>query len=168
VIDGEITGDKKVYGWLGSLAHDIIRRIEIVIGVDTQQLSRRAQSKVHSATGRKTAPGELARAVAHGTFVKRTKGGFVGEVGLKGASKLVSIYGGSVEFGSTHPARIQESLEGAVMRFQVGGDWVFAKKVSIPAFSIPAHSFLRSALNEMRPKIMQDLSAAAQVDEAAL
>jgi phage gpG-like protein len=60
-------------------------------------------------------------------------------------------YGAALEFGASIPAQLIAAKNAKALAFLVGGQQVFAKRVSRPAFVLPAHSFLRSALMEVEP-----------------
>ncbi len=65
----------------------------------------------------------------------------------------VAPYGAALEFGASIPAQLIAAKNARALAFVVGGSQVFAKHVMHPAFALPPHSFLRSALDEMAPDI---------------
>ena len=69
-------------------------------------------------------------------------------------------YGAALEFGASIPAQLIAIKNGKALAFAVGGSQVFAKHVTHPAFVLPPHSFLRSALAELAP------DALAMLDDA--
>lgn len=161
---GVLLGDKELLSRLEVLPTRMIERVDQTIGKLTLKLSRLARAKllnvvVHTQTG------SLYSTIDRGTYVQKTPWGIVGSVGATGATKKEAIVAGAVEYGSTHKARIQESLNASVFKFQLGGKFKFAKRVHIPAIKIPEHSFLRSALNEMRPEVMSALAQAARIED---
>lgn len=58
------------------------------------------------------------------------------------------------EYGLMIPERI---AKGKAMRFMVGGEVVFAKRCR--AFKMPERSYMRSGLDDFKPKIIQTLEA---------
>jgi len=94
----------------------------------------------------------------------RLKGAITQEVGEKAASvgldTAAAPYGAALEFGATIPAQLIAVKNAKALAFVVAGQQVFAKHVMRPTFVLPAHSFLRSALDEMAPDIL------AQLDDA--
>jgi hypothetical protein len=69
-------------------------------------------------------------------------------------------YAGALEFGATIPEQLITTKNGKALAFAVGGSQVFAKQVTHPAFVLPPHSFLRSALTDLAP------DAVAMLDDA--
>jgi hypothetical protein len=69
-------------------------------------------------------------------------------------------YAGALEFGASIPAQLIATKNGKALAFAVGGSQVFAKQVTHPAFVLPPHSFLRSALADLAP------DALAMLDDA--
>ncbi|MGH7033812.1 MAG: hypothetical protein ACREFL_08800 [Stellaceae bacterium] len=69
-------------------------------------------------------------------------------------------YGAALEFGASIPAQLIAAKNAKALAFVVGGQKMFAKQANRPAFSLPPHSFLRSALAEFEPQ------AVARLDEA--
>jgi hypothetical protein len=69
-------------------------------------------------------------------------------------------YAGALEFGASIPAQLIATKNGKALAFAVGGSQVFAKQVMHPAFVLPPHSFLRSALADLAP------DALAMLDDA--
>jgi phage gpG-like protein len=60
-------------------------------------------------------------------------------------------YGAALEFGASIPAQLIAAKNAKALSFVAGGQRVFAKHVSRPAFVLQPHSFLRSALAEIEP-----------------
>jgi hypothetical protein len=71
-------------------------------------------------------------------------------------------YAGALEFGASIPAQLIATKNGKALAFAVGGSQVFAKHVMHPAFVLPPHSFLRSALSDLAP------DALAMLDDAVV
>ncbi len=69
-------------------------------------------------------------------------------------------YAGALEFGASIPEQLIAIKNGKALAFAVGGSQVFAKQVTHPAFVLPPHSFLRSALADLAP------DAFAMLDDA--
>lgn len=146
------------------LPTSLIKRVDNTVGQLTLKLSRAARGKLHNGVV-KTHTGDLYAAIERGTYVKKTPWGIVGSVGASGASKKEAIIAGAVEYGSTHPAKVEESLKAAALRFKIGGKFAFAGTVHIPAMHIPAHSFLRSALRELDSEVVSSIARAAQISD---
>jgi HK97 gp10 family phage protein len=64
------------------------------------------------------------------------------------------------EFGGHTPPHTILPKRGRVLAFEWKGQQVFFRKVQHPGSRIPEHSFLRSALREMEPRIKAELEAA--------
>jgi hypothetical protein len=161
VINGEITGDKKVYAFLGDLSERSIERVDREVGMQTLLISKLAQRKASGGV-LKSHSGELAAAIQAGTSVQKQPTRITGIIGLAGASKKVSIYGASQEFGATIQAHVLQAKAGKTLRFQLNGKFTFAKKVNIPAVQIPEHSFLRAAMREQGEEALRAIASAAQ------
>jgi phage gpG-like protein len=76
-----------------------------------------------------------------------------------GVDSGVAPYGPALEFGASIPAQLiaaknAKALTFVVGAFVVGGSQVFAKHVMHPAFVLPPHSFLRSALADLAPDLV--------------
>ena len=74
-------------------------------------------------------------------------------------------YAAIQEYGGTTRAHVIEAINAAVLRFQIGGRTIFAKRVMHPGSVIPAHSFLATALAELAP-VARDTIADAAFAEA--
>lgn len=98
------------------------------------------------------------------TVTGRLKSAITQEVGALsagvGLDTSVAPYGAALEFGASIPAQLIAAKNAKALAFVVAGQQVFAKHVMRPAFVLPAHSFLRSALEEMTPDILTQLDAA--------
>ena len=98
------------------------------------------------------------------TGTGRLKSAITQEVGELSASvgldTDVASYGAALEFGASIPAQLIAAKNAKALAFVVAGQQVFAKHVVRPAFTLPAHSFLRAALEEMAPDILAQLDAA--------
>jgi hypothetical protein len=71
-------------------------------------------------------------------------------------------YAGALEFGASIPAQLIAAKNGKALAFTVGGSQVFAKHVMHPAFVLPPHSFLRSALADLAPDALVMLDDAVE------
>ena len=72
-------------------------------------------------------------------------------------------YAGALEFGASIPEQLIAIKNGKALAFAVGGSQVFAKQVTHPAFVLPPHSFLRSALADLAPDALAMLDDAVAV-----
>lgn len=80
-----------------------------------------------------------------------------------GVDSDTAPYGAALEFGASIPAQLIQAknaraLSFVVGAFVVGGSQVFAKHVMHPAFVLPPHSFLRSALDDLAPDLVAMLN----------
>ena len=81
-----------------------------------------------------------------------------------GASATVSSdapYAAIHEYGGTIPARTILPQNARALAFPWRGRQRFFKRVSVPAATLPARSFMRSALAETAPEIRAAIAAAA-------
>jgi phage gpG-like protein len=69
-------------------------------------------------------------------------------------------YAAALEFGASIPEQLIAIKNGKALAFTVGGSQVFAKRVTHPAFVLPPHSFLRSALADLAPDALAMLEDA--------
>lgn len=162
MIKAEVVGDKKVYAYLGDIKRKTIERVDRTITSLTLSLSRLSISKA-SGTVLQSRTGALVAAIAKGTFIRKTASRITGVVGLKGASKEVAIYGSSQEHGATIKARLVEARNVSKLRFTIGNEFKFAKRVQIPEIKLPKRSFLKSSLAQMSGDAKSQLEAAAGI-----
>lgn len=64
------------------------------------------------------------------------------------------------EFGGTTGAHDIRARKAQALAFMLGGKQVFARQVHHPGSRIPERSFLRSALDEMKPQILAEMRQA--------
>ena len=79
-----------------------------------------------------------------------------GKVASTGDVKYARIH----EYGGTTPPHEILPSKAKALAFMVGGKMVFAAKVNHPGSKMPERSFLRSALADMSPEIIEGLNAA--------
>jgi hypothetical protein len=84
-----------------------------------------------------------------------------------GVDSGAAPYAGALEFGASIPAQLIDIKNGKALAFAVGGSQVFAKQVMHPAFVLPPHSFLRSALADLAPDAVATLEDAVVEATAA-
>lgn len=77
-----------------------------------------------------------------------------------GVDTDLAPYGAALEFGATIPAQLIAAKNAKALAFLVGGRQVFAKHVNRPAFVLPPHSFLRTALTELAPDLLAEIEGA--------
>ena len=82
-----------------------------------------------------------------------------------GLDLAVAPYGAALEFGASIPAQLIAARNARALAFVVGGNKVFAKRAMRPAYTLPPHSFLRTALEETQAGLLVQLNDA--VSEAA-
>jgi phage gpG-like protein len=77
-------------------------------------------------------------------------------IGPAGDIKYAAIH----EFGGTIPPHEIVPNKAKALAFAVGGKQVFAKRVNLPAVTMPERSYLRSSLEEMGDEIKENLKDA--------
>ena len=157
MISFDVVGDKKLVAYLGDVPKKTIEKVDASVNMLTLRLQRRALGKVSEKTGK------LRGALVKGTYFIKTEKGITGRVGLRGAPAKIAIYGAVQEYGGSIKAHVLQTKDAAALRFKIGGKFMFAKTVNIPAFKVPAHSFLRSSLNDMQGEIVSELNRAAGI-----
>lgn len=162
MIKAEIIGDKKVFAYLGDLKKKTISRVDQTITQLVLKLSRIAISKA-SGTVLQSRTGALVAAITKGTYINKQASRITGAVGLRGASKEVAIYGASQEFGATIKARLVEARNVSKLRFAIGNEFKFAKKIQLPEIKLPKRSFLKSSLAQMSGEAKAQIEAAAGI-----
>lgn len=80
--------------------------------------------------------------------------------GTVGTNKRTVPYAAIHEFGGTTKPHVIEAKRAEVLRFQVGGETVFRRKVNHPGSVMPERSYLRRALRELAPDIRTQLTKA--------
>jgi hypothetical protein len=146
----DTTGADAVVARLAGLPDALAARFGVAFAGIGATLYARVQEKLD---------GEAVRSVTG-----RLKGAITQEVGEQAASVGLDVaaapYGAAIEFGASIPAQLIAVKNAKALAFVVAGQQVFAKRVMRPAFVLPAHSFLRSALDEMAPDILAQLGDA--------
>lgn len=89
--------------------------------------------------------------------------GFTASVGSNGDVRYAAIQ----EYGGRTAAHDILPTKGAALAFMMGGTLRFARSVHHPGSTIPARSYLRSALDEMRGDLVAALADAAETLERA-
>ena len=84
-----------------------------------------------------------------------------------GIDEDAAPYAAALEFGASIPAQLIAAKNAKALAFVVGGSQVFAKHVMHPAFVLPPHSFLRSALADLAPDALAMLGDAVAEAMAA-
>lgn len=82
--------------------------------------------------------------------------GVTGKVASSGDVKYAGIH----EFGGLTKPHVITPKKAKALAFMKGGKQVFAMRVNHPGSRIPARSFLRSSLREMRGEIVTELKRA--------
>lgn len=75
-----------------------------------------------------------------------------GSVGPKGIP-----YAAVQEYGHTFPARFVEPRNKLALKWSSGGKTFFSKGHKIPSFTVPGVHYMRDAVNDMAPKIEEEL-----------
>lgn len=158
MIKGQLTGDRRVVQALRQRVPAITQRVERAIERLTLILTQRVKLKLTDDVLR-VRTGRLRRSI---TFV----------VTGKGTDKVEGVVGTNVEY-----ARVYElGFNGAVnikahLRTikQAWGKSIQPKQITVSSHSrqvnLPARSFLRSAMNDMRADIIEELTNAARSDQ---
>lgn len=71
-------------------------------------------------------------------------------------------YAAANEFGATIPAHEILPSKAQALAFVLQGKQIFAKRVQMPAVTIPERSFMRSSLADMKPEIIEGLTEAVK------
>jgi phage gpG-like protein len=90
------------------------------------------------------------------TTIDESSAGVSVRIGTSGDVKYAAIQ----EFGGTIPPHEIVPDKAKSLAFAFGGKQVFAKRVNLPAVTLPERSYLRSSLAEMTEEIAEGLSAA--------
>lgn len=80
--------------------------------------------------------------------------------GIVGTNKRTVPYAAIHEFGGTTKPHVIDARRAKVLRFQMGGETVFRRKVNHPGSTMPERSYLRRALRELAPDIRTQLTKA--------
>lgn len=79
------------------------------------------------------------------TTVEKMAGGFLGKIGTNVKYAGIHEFGGTIIVPTIYPVKKK------ALRFFIGGQEIFAKKVKAHAIKMPERSYLRSSLQEMTP-----------------
>lgn len=90
--------------------------------------------------------------------VLQTSSGVTARVFSSGDVKYAAIH----EYGGTIPAHEILPNKAQALRFEVGGNVIFARRVWMPDVKMPERSFLRSSLAEMKADIVEGLTEAVR------
>lgn len=146
----DILGADTVAARLAGLPAGLRQRVGGALDTLSQALYARVLEKL---SGEVVKPGSGRLAAS----IERDTDGLSASVGFDPATVP---YGAALEFGASIPAQLIEAKNAKALAFAVGGQMVFAKRAMHPAFTLPEHSFLRSALAEMAPDILAGIDAA--------
>ena len=158
MIKGEVTGDEAARRALGQGADNLPRRMSDTITKLTLKLTRRVKEQKLSGQVLNARTGRLRRSVTP-RFEGRNTTRVTGVVGTN-----VS-YARQHEYGFTGTASVRAHLRLVKKAF---GKSISPTQVQVRAHTrnvtYPEKSFLRSALRDMKPEIMQALSSAVLED----
>lgn len=98
--------------------------------------------------------GALARSIV--TTIMESAAGISVSVASNGDVKYAAIH----EFGGTIPPHEIVPDKASALAFAIDGKQVFARRVNLPAVTMPERSYLRSSLAEMADEIRDGLSEA--------
>ena len=148
----ELVGDTAVEAHLDAFSEKLHSRLLAVMQRLTLELWRIVVDENLAGKVLKRQSGALARAQV--PRVAESAEMIVGSVGF---NRVTVPYGVYHEFGVPHEWVI-EAKKGKALRFMLGGEWVFRKKVVHPP--LPERSFLRSALAQIAPQVKAEIEAA--------
>src|SRR4051812_3838238 len=134
---------------LGGLPEAMRRALRQVIIKDGPELPGRVRAKL-SGSVLSVRSGKLLASIRHEMVENATQ--IYGRVYSMGVP-----YAGIHEHGGQTRAHIIRAVNAKALRFQMGGETVFAKEVHHPGSKIPARPYLSSSLAEMRDRIVSDL-----------
>jgi phage gpG-like protein len=77
-----------------------------------------------------------------------------------GFNRQTVPYGAIHEFGGTTKAHLIEAKNAKALRFVMNGELMFRRKVNHPGSKMPERSFLRSALKEIAPEAVAEITKA--------
>jgi phage gpG-like protein len=98
--------------------------------------------------------GALARSIV--STIEETAAGVAVTIASNGDVKYAAIH----EFGGVIPPHEIVPVKARALAFAVGGKQVFARRVNLPAVTMPERSYLRSSLAEMADEITDALTDA--------
>ena len=158
MIKGQLTGDRRVVQALRQRVPAITQRVERAIERLTIILTQRVKLKLTDDVLR-VRTGRLRRSI---TFV----------VTGKGTDKVEGVVGTNVEYARVHELGFNGAVNiKAHLRTikQAWGKSIQPKQITVSSHSrqvnLPARSFLRSAMNDMRADIIEELTNAARSDQ---
>lgn len=132
-------------------------RVEAGLARTLAQLSRKLQGAVQAKLdGPVLAPrtGRLRDSIAAAVTI--APAGVAAQVGSDVAYAAIHEFG-----GQTLPHEIR-TRKAQALSFLLGGKQVFARRVQHPGSRLPERSFLRAALAEMKPQILDEIGAAVR------
>jgi phage gpG-like protein len=132
-------------------------RVRQALSSKANMLAAALQAKIQqklSGTVLNARTGALARSII--ATVDDTGADISVRIGPSGDIKYAAIQ----EFGGTIPPHEIVPNKAKALAFAVGGKQVFAKRVNLPAVTMPGRSYLRSSLAEMTGEIVEGLSEA--------
>lgn len=114
----------------------------------------------------------LVRGNLSGRMLKSRSGDLLKSVKNEMVESATSVYGrvysdgvpyaGIQERGGRTRAHMIYPVRARALHFMMGGKDVFAAFVHHPGSNIPSRPYMRAALEEMRPRLVADMSAAAK------
>ena len=150
-----LVGDRELIAKLQAMparVHDALLKKVTVLAL---QLEAKVKQKL-SGDVLNVKTGALRRSIFE--TVDESASSVVGKVASAGDVKYAAIH----EFGGTIPAHEIVPSKAKALAFVIGGKQVFAARVQIPDVQMPERSFLRSALGEMEPQIVEGLREAVR------
>jgi phage gpG-like protein len=147
IISGRIDNDNVVQARIAKVSVNVLVRVKGAVEEWTYKLMRKVMEEKLSGQVLNKRTGNLRRSIPRGTHVTETGSSVVGVVGL-GDDQKIAKYGAIHEYGGTIPAHTVEIKNKLALRWMNNGTPRFAKRVNIPAVTMPERSFLRSSLKE--------------------
>lgn len=150
--------DTKIMGKLDLMPIAARDALSKAVTINAMELTAYVKEKKLSGQVLQVRTGNLRRSI-HATPTVETPVSVQAAVKSSGDVKYAGIH----EFGGVTAPHDIYPVHASALRFMGrNGQFVFAKVVHHPGSRMPERSFLRSGLKDLRPKIVEDLKAAAR------
>lgn len=159
MITGMIIGDRELIAKLGKMPEGIQRSVAKTIDQLGLRLIEEVVRNKLSGQVLKRRTGRLASSIARGAPDTRSHFEQTGTTAISYVGTNVS-YGRTWEYGAHVPEYIVRPVKAKALHFFFKGTEVFAKSARIPAHDIKARPFLSTALQDMKPLIIRELTDA--------
>ena len=159
MISGYLIGDRQLVARLGRLPDAIKQEVSQTIDALGLRLINNVVTQKLSGQVLKRKTGRLASSIFRGAPDTRSRFELTGTTATSYVGTNVT-YGRTWEYGADVKAYTVRPVKAKALHFFIGGQEVFAKYANIPAHHLKAKPFLAPALEEMKPLIMTELTAA--------